>query len=169
MLSLAQVEQLPLFHRETIPESYLDEMGHMNIRWYMALFDEAGWGFFSSFGMTFDYCKTEQAGGFALQHFIRYLAEVRVGETVAIRSRMLARSAQRTHFMHFMINETTGKLAATLEALGSHADMRIRRTSPYAPHLASRIDAIIEEQKQLGIKGEYFFCVNRFLFSAVKS
>ena len=27
----------------------------------------------------------------------------------------------------------------------------------------------VEEQKQLGIKGEYFFCVNRFLFSAVKS
>lgn len=150
MPSVVQLESLPLFHRETIPESYLDEMGHMNIRWYMAIFDQAGWDFFASFGMTFDYCKAQEAGGFALQHFIRYLAEVHVGETVAIRSRMLARSAKRIHFMHFMINETTGKLAATLEALGTHADMRIRRTSPYPPHLSSRIDAMIEEQNQLG-------------------
>jgi len=29
MLSLAQLEPLPLFHRETIPETYLDEMGHI--------------------------------------------------------------------------------------------------------------------------------------------
>ena len=150
MISVEQLEALPLFHRETIPESYLDEMGHMNIRWYMALFDEAGWGFFSSFGMTYEYCQSERAGGFALQHFIRYLAEVRVGETVAVRSRLLGRSAKRIHFMHFMINETTGRLAATLEALGTHADMRIRRTSPYPPRLVARIDALIAQQSQLG-------------------
>ncbi|MGB0389204.1 MAG: thioesterase family protein [Ardenticatenaceae bacterium] len=149
MIPIEKLEALPVFYRATITEEHLDIMGHMNIRWYIGFFDEAGWNFFATFGMTQEYYESQKAGGFALQHFVRYLAEVRVGETVAIRSRMLARSLKRIHFMHFMINETTGKLAAILEVLGSHADMTIRRTSPYPPHIAKQIDALIAQQNQL--------------------
>lgn len=138
-----------MFHRETIPESYLDIMGHMNIRWYMALFDEAAWGFFASFGMDEAYCRSQQAGGFALKQHIHYLAEVHAGETVAVRTRILGRSAKRIHFMHFLINETTNRLSATMEVLGAHADMIIRRTTPYPPELVARIDATLQEQRAL--------------------
>ncbi|MEM7346643.1 MAG: thioesterase family protein [Chloroflexota bacterium] len=148
--TVPQVEQLPLYHRETISEKHLDVMGHLNIRWYMALFDEGAWHFFSTFGMDQDYYENQQGGGFALQQFVRYLAEVRVGETITIRIRMLARSSKRIQFMSFMVNETTGKLAATLESLGAHADMTIRRTAPYPDHIATKIDAIIDNQNQLG-------------------
>ena len=150
MISTDQIEQLPLFHRATIPPDYLDIMGHMNVRWYIALYDEAAWKFFASFGMNEDYYRTEQAGGFALKQFIQYLAEVRVGETVAIRGRVLGRSAKRVHFMLFMVNETTGALASTFEVLGSHADMRIRRTSPYPPAIASQLDAAVALHNALG-------------------
>lgn len=149
MPSLEQLESLPLFHRETISDSHLDMMGHMNVRHYMALFDDASWGFFASFGMDETYCRTSGNGGFALQHFIQYLAEVRAGETVSIRSRILARSAKRVHFVHFMINETAGRLAATLEVLGAHADMTLRRITPYPAEIAEKIDVILMEQRQL--------------------
>lgn len=149
MVSTAELAQLPLLHRAVIPPDYLDAMEHMNVRWYMALFDEGAWRFFASFGMDAEYYRTRQAGGFALKHFIQYFAEVRVGETVAIRGRVLGRTAKRVHFMLFMVNETTDKLAATLEALGSHADMRIRRTAPYPDDLAARLDALIAEQSVL--------------------
>jgi acyl-CoA thioester hydrolase len=125
-------------------------MGHMNICWYAAIFDSAAWKFFEMLGMTEEYYRTNQTGGFALKHFTQYLAEVRVGETVAIRGRMLGRSAKRIHFMFFMVNETTGVLATTMEGLGSHADMRIRRTSPYPPDLAARIDGFVTEHNALG-------------------
>ncbi|MBL8161072.1 MAG: thioesterase family protein [Anaerolineae bacterium] len=149
MVSTAELAQLPLLHRAVIPPDYLDAMEHMNVRWYMALFDEGAWRFFASFGMDAEYYRARQAGGFALKHFIQYFAEVRVGETVAIRGRVLGRTAKRVHFMLFMVNETTDKLAATLEALGSHADMRIRRTAPYPDNLAARLDALIAEQSVL--------------------
>jgi acyl-CoA thioesterase FadM len=148
-LTPQHVAALPLFHVETIPEDYIDAMGHMNVHWYMALFDKAGWKFFASLGMDRRYYEEEKGGGFALQQFINYLAEVRAGETVAIRIRLIARSARRIHFMHFMLNETTGKLACTMEVLGSHADMSIRRTSPYPAHIADRIDALLAEHNQL--------------------
>jgi acyl-CoA thioester hydrolase len=149
MVTVDDVEGLPLFHREAIPTDYLDIMGHMNVRWYVALYDTAAWKFFDSFGMNESYYRAEQAGGFALKQFIQYLAEVRVGENVAIRGRMLGRSAKRIHFMLFMVNETTHTQASTFEVLGSHADMRIRRTSPYPQAIAAKLDATIAEHNAL--------------------
>lgn len=144
-----KITALPLMSRAAIGEEHLDAMGHMNVRWYLALFDDAAWTFFSNLGMSQEYYEANDAGGFALQHFISYLAEVREGETVAIYARLLGRSEKRVHFMYFMLNETTSTLAATLEGLGSHADLKIRRTSPYPPHIAANIDALVNEHKQL--------------------
>ncbi len=148
-LTQTQIEQLPLFHRITIPESYIDVFGHMNVRQYIGIFDDAAWHFFASFGMNEIYYHEVHAGAFALRQMINYIAEVHVGETVAIRSRMLGRSAKRFHFMQFMLNETTGKLAATIEVLGSHADTEARRTSPFPEDIAQQIDNIIATQNQL--------------------
>lgn len=150
MVTVEQVEQLPLFHRAVISAAMLDTMGHMNVRHYAAIFDDAAWKFFESLGMTLAYNQANNAGGFALKQFITYLAEVRLGETVAVRCCMLGRSAKRMHMMYFMVNETRGILAATLEGLGAHADMQIRRTAPFPPHIAHNIDALIAQQNALG-------------------
>ncbi len=149
MISLDQLNQLPIVHRQTIPESYLDVMGHMNIRWYVAIYDDAAWNFFESLGMTHEHYLQSNNGMFALQQFISYLAEVHVGETVSVRTRILGRSAKRIHFMHFMVNETTGVLASTMEVLGSHADTQLRRTSPFPDDIAQVIDGVLASHHQL--------------------
>ena len=149
MTEVAQIQQLPCFHRAIIPQDYLDVMGHMNIRHYMGLFDFAAWRFFAAFGMDEEYYNSTDGGAFALEQHIRYLAEVHVGETVAIYIRVNGRTAKRIHFTHFMVNETTGKLAATLETLTSHANTTTRRTSPFPDDIARAIDAFITEHEQL--------------------
>jgi acyl-CoA thioester hydrolase len=148
-VEMAALGELPLYHRQTIPKEYLDAMGHMNVRWYMALFDEASWRFFAALGMDEEYYRERRLGGFALKHHIQYLAEVREGQTVSVRTRLLDRSAKRIHFMHFLINETAGNLAATLESLGTHADMRRRRSAPVPEDVAAKIDAILAHHRRL--------------------
>lgn len=147
--TLDQITQLPCYHRATIPQAYLDVMGHMNIRHYMGLFDDAAWGFFADFGMTEAYYQSTTGGAFALEQHICYLAEVHLGETVAIHTRVNGRTAKRIHFIHFMINETTSKLAATLEVIGSHANRETRRTSPFPPEIAAQIDQLLASHRQL--------------------
>ena len=149
MITLAQLQSIPVYHRETIPESYRDVMGHMNIRWYMALFDEAAWGFFTEFGIDVTYCQATDSGAFALKHFISYLAEVHVGETVAVRTRLLGYSPKQVHFMHFMVNESTNKLAATMEVLGAHADLIARRTSPFPSSIAAQLEEMLQRDAAL--------------------
>ncbi|MEM7114111.1 MAG: thioesterase family protein [Chloroflexota bacterium] len=148
-LPIEYVQQLPTDYRSTIPESYLDVMGHMNIRWYMALFNEGVLPFLQRIGLTQAYIDRENCGAFALEHFVRYLAEVHVGQTVTIHTRVVGRSAKRLHFMQFMANETTGSVAATLEILNSHADLAVRRTSPYPREITDKIDVLLAEHAQL--------------------
>lgn len=149
MLQLSQIKQLPLVHQTTITSDHLDAMGHMNIRHYMGIFDDAAWIFFPTFGMDEAYYESTSGGAFALEHHVRYLAEVHAGQTVSVYTRMIGRTAKRFHFMHFMINETAEKLAATLEVVGSHADLKARRTSPLPANIAANIDAILAEHSRL--------------------
>ena len=85
LVPLDRLATFPLYHRETIPVDYLDAKGHMNVRWYMALFDTAIWKFFLAHGLDENYFTRENMGVFALKHFIQYFSEVRAGETVAMR------------------------------------------------------------------------------------
>jgi acyl-CoA thioester hydrolase len=140
-VELADVTALTLLLRQTVPPEYQDENGHMNVRWYMALFDDAGYPLVASFGVTPEYHAANGTGGFDLEHHLHYLNEVLIGDTVAIYYRLLARGEKRMHYMMFLVNETRGKLAATFECVNSFADLRQRRTAPYPPDLAVRLDA----------------------------
>src|SRR5438132_14295099 len=120
---------LPVTWTALIPESYLDEMGHMNVMWYTHLFSNATGGLFDLIGMTLEYFTANQAGSFALEAHVRYLAEVRAGQRVTVRSRALGRSAKRLHFMHFLVIDDGERLSATGEFVGTHVDMRVRRSS----------------------------------------
>ncbi len=148
-ITLADLEMLPVGYRKTIPESYLDEFKHMNVMWYTHLFSCSLDDIFNRVGLTNEYFEDNQAGTFALEGHIRYLNEVRVGQNVTIRTRVLGRSDRRFHILHFMTNDETGKLSATLEAIGTHVDLRIRRSSPFPAQVAAAFDRLLAEHQQL--------------------
>lgn len=144
-----KLEDLPITHTADVPEGYIDIMGHMNVMWYTHLFDNAIYGALDLIGLDLDYMQSNSAGGFALEAHTRYLAEVRVGQNVTIRTRMLARSAKRFHMISFMVNDSTQKLAATFEVVGAHIDMKIRRMSPMPKSVSNKLDSMIQEHQLL--------------------
>ena len=149
LIPLALLDALPVYHRETISADYLDIMGHMNIRWYFELFAVAGRKFSKSHGLDAAYFQSGDAGVFTLKQYIQYFAEVRADQAVAVHTRLLGRSDKRFHFMNFMINETTTQLAATFEALITHADLRTRRSAPMPARIAENFDATLANDEQL--------------------
>ncbi|HMP01039.1 MAG TPA: thioesterase family protein [Gemmatales bacterium] len=139
---------LPRALEAEIPESYRDEMGHMNVMWYTHLFDRAVITFFAQWGCDEAYMLAEHAGTFALTQHFRYLAEVRVGQRVAIHCRLVGRSERRVHFIQYMLH-ADGRVAATVEALAAHVEMRVRRSSPWPPQIAAALDRLAEEHERL--------------------
>jgi acyl-CoA thioester hydrolase len=143
------LSSLAVTHQATINEEHLDEMGHMNVMWYTHFFDRATFVFFERFGMDLAYFETTKAGAFALEQHTRYLVELRQGQSITVRSRAIGRSAKRFHFMHFMAENGSGRLAATTEIVGIHVDLNTRRSSPIPAVLAAKFDQILERHQQL--------------------
>ena len=146
---LDKVKELPLMLRVTIPDEYRDENGHMNMRWYLHLYDEAGYPLVERFGLTPAYHQQHSTGGFDLEHHIHYLHEVLTGDTVAIYARLVGRSAKRIHYLLFMVNETRDTLASVFECVNSFADMTVRHTAPYPDDIAVKIDELLEHDQAL--------------------
>jgi len=142
-IALDQLASLPVVYRTVIPPAYEDQNGHMNMRWYLAVYDEAGDAMYPMLGLTAEYFASSGMGGFDLEHHLWYPAEVRIGDSVVIRARILARSAKLMHYMMFLVNETRGVLSSLFECVHAHADLRQRRTAPFPSPVAARIDALI--------------------------
>jgi acyl-CoA thioester hydrolase len=79
-------------------------------------------------------------GMYALEQHIKYMAEVREGETVATYSRIFGRNEKRLHFMHFMVNETRQNLAATIEVMALHVDREAKRAASFPAEIAASMD-----------------------------
>ena len=142
-IPLEQVTALTPIYKFSIPSAFLDENGHMNMRWYLAIFDDAGYPFVAKFGLTLDYHTDHHTGGFDLEHHIHYLKEVREADAITIYSRLLGRTAKRIHYMMFMVNDTQQTLAATFECVNAFADLTVRRTAPYPESIAAQIDRLL--------------------------
>ncbi len=131
----------PACLRMTVPEAYRDRNGHMNMRWYLAIFDEAGDALQVRLGLTQEFLSEHQAALFDLELHLHYLSEVNPGEEVAVYARLVAQSAKRLHYLLFMVNETRGRLAAICESLGMFVSLTARRAAPFPPEIQARIAA----------------------------
>ena len=144
---------LPVTHKTVIPRglhrphgAHERDVVHPSLR-------QGHGGIFQQFGLNREYFQANQAGTFALKQLFTYLVEVREGEEVTIRTRVLGRSAKKLHVMHFMTKGEPEVLASTNEFLAAHVDMKIRRTSPFPPSIAAAIDRLVAEHAALGLEG----------------
>ncbi|HSR52047.1 MAG TPA: thioesterase family protein [Acidobacteriota bacterium] len=159
MISLNHIEQLPVRVRRTIPADYLDDMGHMNVQFYMALFSDATSRMFEACGMGRQVVRKHQRGAFALQHFIQYRSEIHAGEVVSVRIRLLGRTSRKLHMMDYLVNESRGEVAATLEALGAHADLETRKITACPPQMEEGLQAFLEQCRALDWESQTCGCI----------
>jgi acyl-CoA thioester hydrolase len=132
-----------------VPEEYRDENGHMNMRWYLAIFDDAGDVLHDQIGLTREYHSRHGSGTFDLEHHLYFLSEVNPGDDVAIYMRFVARSAKRLHYLMFMVNLTRGKLAAIFECMNAFANLAVRKTAPFPDEIARKIDDVLARHEKL--------------------
>jgi acyl-CoA thioester hydrolase len=135
--------------RVTIPQSYVDSNGHMNMRWYVALFDDAGDSLHERLGLTRAFHAARGTGTMDLEHHTSFLNEVLPGQDVAVYARMVEHSRKMIHYLMFMINETSGKVAAHFECVNTLVDLKIRKTTPYPEDIARKIEQLVAEHKAL--------------------
>jgi len=146
---IEQLRELPLQLSMYIPPQWEDRNGHVNVQFYLALYELGGWVVLEEFGVDEAWFSRHQVSQFDLEHHLNYRAELGVGDQVSTYSRVLGRSDNHFHGMYFIVNETKQRLAATLEYITASIDMRTRRKAPFREELASGLDALIERHRGL--------------------
>jgi len=121
----------------------IDQIGHMNVQFYTARFDEATWHFFARFGITPQYFRERRRGMAAVEQHTRYLRELHAGDLIRITSELLEARPKVVRFLHRMYNATTGEEAATTELTGVHLDADARRSVPFPEDIAARLQAAV--------------------------
>lgn len=144
-----QVRALPCAHEQVVPAHFADANGHMNIVRYMELHNEAAWKHMSRFGLGEEHAREGTAGSFEVEHHLRYLREVHVGDVVAVHFRTLGRSDKALHVMQFLLNVTREELANTLESVSLSVDMGTRRTAPFPANVTALLDARLRVDRAL--------------------
>jgi acyl-CoA thioester hydrolase len=125
----------------SVEPRFIDSMGHMNVAWYVHLFDRATWSLFDRLGIDQRYLDRTQAGMFAVEHYIRYLGELRENDPLRIHTRILDAQPKSLTLVHVMLDPARARLAATAEVVGIHMDLATRRSAPFPAPLAAAIRA----------------------------
>lgn len=149
-MKLEDVQKLPHHIRLIIPEDYLDLFGHMNVQYYLRIFNDAVFDMFAGVGMDEDYFYQNELAMFAVDQRLTFRSEVKAGETVAIYSRLLNRSDKKLHFKFYMVNETQNTLCSTMEGLGFHVSKQTKRSTAFLDDIAMLIDERLQEDRALG-------------------
>jgi len=129
-------------HRAIVERAWIDHNDHMNMGYYMVVFDEATGGFFQACGLTREHRQKYDVTTFSLEGHITYNREVGLGDPLVMTTRLIGFDAKRIHYLHEMHHEKEGYLAATNELITLHVSQETRRSTAMAPHILERLAAI---------------------------
>lgn len=128
-------------YRGVVYPWHIDQIGHMNVQFYTARFDEATWHFLAAIGITPAYLKANGRGMAAVDQHTRYKEELHAGALIRITSELLEIKPKTVRFRHRMYNAETGVEVAVIDMVGVHLDTATRRSVPLPQDILERAQA----------------------------
>lgn len=147
MPSHEQVSTLPRLLEAVVAAEHEDANGHLNVTGYMALHDRAAWHWLGELGLD-PSTSGRPYGIMDLEHHLRYVAELRVGDRVAIHAQLLDRAERRVHGLWYLVSDTAQRVANTLEFVSVHVDLEERRAVEFDAATAQALDRQIEHARR---------------------
>ncbi len=138
-----QVRTLPALFERPVPEDAIDDNGHMNISVYFRDGSWAPWNRLVELGMGEDYIAERGLSFFTVEHSIRYLGELRLGEDHSVHPGFAGRTSKALHAVSFVLDRARDKVVCVMEVMYVHVSMETRRACDIPDDLAAALDAEI--------------------------
>lgn len=122
---------MPYVHlyKTDVKKQWIDYNGHMNVAYYVLVFDQATDSFLDAMEMGARYRQEENKSFFVVESHVSYEQEVTLGTPLVIQTKLLGFDKKRLHLFHEMFDENSGIRSATNEILALHVDMKTRKTT----------------------------------------
>lgn len=115
-------------YRGTVKANEIDQLGHMNVAYYLTKFSDSCWHLMSAAGFSTSYIRSEKKGMASVENIIKYKAEALNGDLIHIKSYVLEVTDKILTSMHIMYNSETNVELATCEIIQVHMDLQQRKS-----------------------------------------
>jgi acyl-CoA thioester hydrolase len=143
-----QLAALPAYAEQPVPVAFEDVNGHLNVRHYTGIASEGLDESLVEQGIPPNWPARGHAC-FSAEHHLTYLAELRTGDRMSARVRLLGRAERAAHAMVYLLDESHQRLSFVMEEIFLHIDMGTRRTAAWPEDVAAALDRRIADEAGL--------------------
>jgi acyl-CoA thioester hydrolase len=136
-------------HEDVVRAEWVDVNGHMNLAYYIVVFDHATDTVFDALDIGTAYRERTGNSSFVVETHTLYEQEVTVGERLRVTTRLLGVDEKRLHMFHEMFRAGSDERVAAHELMCLHIDMRTRRTAPFPPDRQAALAEVVQAQAKL--------------------
>ncbi len=147
-------DKAPVIYRTQIKQEWLDYNNHMNVAYYVLIFDLAGVELVSQLGLSEQVTEATGISWMVLENHITYNSEVVLDQPVEIRCQLIDHDTKRLH-LYFEMYAQTGDgseyLASTLEQMAMCVDLNSRSSCEFPETIAATINAMAAQQSAIAV------------------
>ena len=136
-------------YTETVRPEWIDHNGHMNMAYYLLIFDRCLDFVYDQLNIGEAYVKASGGSCFSREIQVNYLQELVVGDPVRVTFQLMDYDEKRLHFFQHMYHDQDDYLAATSEQLALHVDANLRRTTPLPVTVKEQLNELMQKHKTL--------------------
>lgn len=148
---LGERDGLPVTVRRQVPVTWTDYNGHMNETYYLEAASLASDHFMAMIGADADYIASGKSY-FTVENHIRYLDEILAGDEITITSQVTLAAGKKLQLFQ-RIWRSDGTLAATVESLLLHTDLKTRRSCPPDTKVAEKLQVYATAHNAMDAEG----------------
>ena len=130
-----------------IIKDWIDYNGHMNLSYYILVFDMGAEIILSKFKMGEHSAKTTKKSTMVVETHTNYIREVKENDEVIVLLSHLDHDKKRLHYKLEMREKSTNDLPATTEVLALYMDLDKRKVSEFEEEKVKIIDDFINLNK----------------------
>jgi len=130
-----------------IIKDWIDYNGHMNLSYYILVFDMGAEVILSKFEMGEHSAKTTKKSTMVVETRTNYLKEVKENEEVIISLSYFDHDKKRLHYKLEMHEKSTNNLSATTEVLALYMNLNERKVSEFEKEKIKIMDDFINLNK----------------------
>jgi len=143
-----QLASLPAYAVQPVPIAFEDVNGHLNVRHYTGIASEGLDQALVEQGIAQNWPASGHAC-FSAEHHLVYVAELRTGDRMSARVRLLGRAERSAHALVYLLDESHQRLSFVMEEIFLHIDMQTRRTAAWPEDVAAALDERIAKDADL--------------------
>jgi|TARA_B110001452_G_scaffold262236_1_gene262005 acyl-CoA thioester hydrolase len=132
---------------QIIKKEWTDYNNHMNMAYYVLVFDQVWEVMLEKFKMGENSAKTTNMSTMVVETYTTYNNEVKEGDEVEINLTFFDHDKKRLHYKMEMIEKSSRKLSATLEMLSLYIDLSKRKVSEFEKEKIEVMNNFINSNK----------------------